>query len=503
MANSGGQIAQITGRPAWRRLPAVTGAVLVALLCVLLVGGFQSGMLASLADHGGTVAMRYFDDAGLALLRGRLDAPCDSLALEAFVIDDKCYGYFGLTPSLLRIVLNGICLDCIGHWARLMMVAGGLLSFAGCLLIARRALADRLGAGTHDAAATGFALVMVFGGTLPFIVSNSYIYHEAILWAGSFAVLALWAAGRYVDTGSRSAFWLCLAFTLLTLHARVTVGFATAAAVMVWFAAPLAGNGAFGRLLFSPQARARPRGWAWGGVLLVLACSATPLVINQLKFGQITPPFATQRWYAAFPERLALLQGGSFRLVNLRCSAALYLWPGNIALTDSYPWIGPGQPLHWFAGHPLPDAASDCADSYVESMDPSFALIYGATAPVLLALVGLAAMLGRPPLLRRWAPPLAAGGIAALAAMAYSSVTYRYEHDFFPLLVVAGALGWAELMALRGRNRALALVGVVGCVLAALAVNFVAAQISGSPQPDMMAMATAVADLFDAVPPHP
>src|SRR4029450_5724546 len=50
----------------------------------------------------------FFKSQAQSMLRGRLDVPPADIIGECFERDSRCYGYFGVTPSVVRIPVIGI-----------------------------------------------------------------------------------------------------------------------------------------------------------------------------------------------------------------------------------------------------------------------------------------------------------------------------------------------------------------------------------------------------------
>jgi hypothetical protein len=57
---------------------------------------------------------QFFDAQGEAILAGRLDVPCSKIGNEAYIIKDRCYGYFVMhrnayhaLPPIVRVMTWG------------------------------------------------------------------------------------------------------------------------------------------------------------------------------------------------------------------------------------------------------------------------------------------------------------------------------------------------------------------------------------------------------------
>jgi hypothetical protein len=445
-----------------RILLPLLGCLPVLALSLWLAGAWDHGLLARTTDVRGLVTGRFYDEQAAAVLRGTLDVPCDSLLTEAVVIDGRCTGYFGLTPSLLRAPLNAVCPSCTGQWNRLSMVGGALTTYLGCLLLAGCALR-----GVSRPTATAFAVAACLGSSLVFIVGNPIAYHEAILWGTAFLLLALWAVAAYAETGATWLLAAALGAALLSLNSRLTLGLGASLAI--------------GLVLAFGQSRRR----TVLGLALLAAITATPFLVNHLKFGQVSPPFDKHVTYTNDPQRLALVQGGAFRLGNLGCTLSSYLSPRSIDTYASYPWVVPAYA--WEPPGPLPAGLEACAGTSLENVEPFFAVHY--TYPTLLVLAVIGWFVPAGGLARRWRRsfiPTIGALVGGAPVLLFSTLTHRYLHDLFPVLVVGAAFGLSVVVTLpRGwRRAAVAGFGVLAAV--GLHVNLAAVFDHGLAQPEAL-----------------
>ena len=73
----------------------------------------------------------FYDFQAASLLQGRLDVAEEGIGNEAFIYAGKYYGYFGLTPALMRLPL--VIFDvAFGNLSRAFM----LIDYTGCLIAA-------------------------------------------------------------------------------------------------------------------------------------------------------------------------------------------------------------------------------------------------------------------------------------------------------------------------------------------------------------------------------
>lgn len=457
---------------------------MLALLWAWMLGAGQLPFVSPLVDLGYLVTGRFWDAQGAAMLHGRLAVPCETLAGEAFTMDDGCYGYFGVTPSLLRLPASLLCPACAGGWTRVAMLAGGLLNYLFTVLIAWRLLAGAVCGARRAAWAVGFGLIAALSSSLLLVVGNPLPYYEAILWASGFSLGSLWTALRWGETGSPVAAAGMLLMCLLALNSRVTVGLGVSLTAAIVLAAPLARRWAQQRPWLAGAA-ARPRYWALVGLLALGLAVASPLVVNIAKFGRISPPFERHVIYSSDPVRLARIQSGPFSLRHLGCTLRGYLSP-TVDTWPQFPWIL--RSFSWVPPDPMLTDLSFCADAGMENIEPFYAIYY--TFPALLMLAALGWFAPVRGWRGRWATTssLALGAAAAAApSFLFATLTHRYLHDLYPLLVLGAASGLAALPQLAPGARRAFLLMLALAVLGGFYMNLTATLTDAFSQPVALA----------------
>ncbi len=392
----------------------------------------------------------FYDFQARSLVHGRLDVPFEAVRNEAFISNGKFYGYFGLTPALLRIpfVLLGIG---FGELSRCFM----LIYFAACLsaayliyLHAARLVHGR--SGPARPISVGVLILNVgLGSSLFFLSSRAYVYHEAILGGAAFALWSVWCSLRYVDApGSR--WWIgAVVCAVLAVHARPTTGLmalatlgfaATGVAVKAWRTKRRAGE-------------VRPAAWKTPVAVagLVVAGVLSYNAIGFLKFGSFSGcPLPLHIQYT--PERLARIDGGKlFRTANIPLSLGVYSFGVPITVGPTFPYVAfEDPPKH------LP------ANYKFDIIEPIAGFPYAMPALLGLALVGTVAAFALARSLRGALLFVWAGGAPMLVAMfAAIAISQRYTADFCPLFAAAAALGLAAFEVLSAKARALVWVAVV------------------------------------------
>jgi hypothetical protein len=156
-------------------------------------GGFPLASRAGGREH-------YYTAAAIALLHGRLYVPHTFIGSECFKVHGHCYGYFGITPSLLRlpaVVIAGNSATNSNAFEAAFYILGFLTIAAAFWWLARQLVewwAPALR--PNRARAVGFLGSVSGLGAAPliFLVGRPLVYEEAILWGVAFAAVALAAS---------------------------------------------------------------------------------------------------------------------------------------------------------------------------------------------------------------------------------------------------------------------------------------------------------------------
>src|SRR5262249_46584296 len=120
-----------------------------------------------------------------AMIHGHLDVEPDEIRSECFIKNDLCYGYFGITPSLLRLPLY-----VKGRWFRsgvtgLYLGVALVLAYWAALQLLQRSLREFADPAQPRGLVLGYAIAAALalgpGGTLLFL-SRPGVYEEAAAW---------------------------------------------------------------------------------------------------------------------------------------------------------------------------------------------------------------------------------------------------------------------------------------------------------------------------------
>jgi len=421
----------------------VIGIALSAAPYVWLVGGGGIDVLRTDRIAGvGT----FYDTQSRALLDGHLSVPEGSLGIEAFVVDGRSYMYFPPFPSLLRLPVLAVTHRFDGRLTGASMLAGWAVTAAfTSLLLWRVRTLVRAPRGDDDepeaggppptvswaeAVATVVVVGAVCGGsTLSYLAARPIVYHEAITWGVALTIAALWwivgvadrpTAGRIVGAGT---------FTLLAVMSRSTLGMGAVVAL---------------GLVAAMRIAHRSTRRQWRTTIAVAAAAVVPMlghvILNYAKFH--TPfglPMETQVYTTLSPERQAMLaaNGGQyFRAAFLPTNLWQYLRPDALRLDRLFPFVG-------LPAHPPRVLGSLVYDEAFRSSSVP------ASMPLLFVLgVGGLVTAFRPRSPGRVAAvraPLIGAAVGTLGVLTIGYLANRYLADFLPLLVLAAAVGSAEM----------------------------------------------------------
>jgi hypothetical protein len=441
------------------------GMVLLAFVWMVTYGTWQLTVPESFGQ--------FFDVQAESLLAGRWDVPPQGIGFEAFIHNGKFYGYFGFIPALARIGLNSIAPSMWGCWSRLSLTLGCCVAlvYAYQLLLETRqaaGLGPRLTAGTKWVYA-GYLIAAGLGSTLIFLASRAYIYHEAIIWGSALALGCYCHLMRYLRKPTATGLAIACALCFGSFFSRVSVGSGAVAAIFLlavclaaaralevgtakrrWRDVPLRWLNRLGR---APVA---PRGHALAAGATVLAVIVVYVAVNQAKFGTWFDgmPFKlyNQVLFERSRERMQRTRGSAVSWANFRTDANAYFSFRNIRFARCFPFVTSKLTAYFY-----PESRYDIVERYAS-------LTASTPALSLLAVGGLCCAFVRPK--RRliagrnelsdepgaYPAIVMIGAILGAVPVLFSAgISERYLHDFYPLLILGGALGVNRILALRWR----------------------------------------------------
>jgi hypothetical protein len=413
----------------------------------------------------------YFYAQARSIVHGHLNVAPVSIPLECWIYHGKCFGYFGITPSLLRIPLLPL-LNATGHGltavymtVALTLAVGSALAICSLILqgIKRSRLVDVL---------IGALAISAGPASVLAAIARPAVYEEAIAWSVAFALLGVYCFLRWWTSLGRGWAALLLLSLVLSANARPTT---VALAVAL-------GAGVVVRTVFHGPAGERSARMILFGVALAVLPFATCSGVYWLKFHTLIPSLLLNQQVggpAAGAAWLSIRHADHNQLSGLRflpSALVAYLRPDGVHLASAFPFVdfrfGPRR-----GGIPFIGIAPG---SFVA--EPFSTVPDDMPVAVVAAIAGLAVLARRA--LRRWVglrPAVAqlsrrpetyallgtAGSTVVM--MSQVSISNRYVADYFPLLVLAMAVGLrltAPVAARLSGGKAIA----VGTVVTALVV---------------------------------
>jgi hypothetical protein len=421
------------------RMPADVGqaAVLAALAALLIVGVLLfSGRFSFGTPQFST---NFYDLQARALLDGHWDIqPASDLGIEAFVIDDKAYTYFGPVPSLFRMPVEAVTDGFEGRLSQLSMLAA-LIVLAGALArlgwLARVTTLDESSAAEHhEAALVG---IWVFAGLVAspvvYLVSSPIVYHEALLWG---LALALWAYDTQArlminPTAGRAA--LAVVLTTGAFLTRASVGLGPVVSL------GLIGVWSFVRWFRSRRNADRPSDWNsdnWPWILGGSAVAAgTYAAVNLMRFGTLFRLPLDQQVFTQIngsrQEALAANGGSLFGVKFMPTTLWQYARPGNIRITEWFPFVDFAGPATVIGGAQF-DTISRSA-----SMTSTTPLLVGFAV---CGAVVIIARRGR--LISAYGFPIVGALAGTFATLAIAFIAHRYLGDLLPVVLLPASVAW-------------------------------------------------------------
>ncbi|HWE03717.1 MAG TPA: hypothetical protein VG326_15030 [Tepidisphaeraceae bacterium] len=433
---------------AWRRHAFVVPPMLVALAVCFWFATAGDGHLFYREYFCG-----FYDAQARSILHGRLDVPSKAIGFEAFDHAGKTYGYFGVTPALLRVPLVMAFAHMDGRWSRTMMlIAAAINLVCAYRLVLYLKPSHRIETDTEKILTCLFVLCAGIGSTTVFLVSRTYVYHEAIMWGATFALLFTDRLLAYLAAPSLSVLATVGACAFLSFHARATAGAGTLLAMCMLTLVLI--------VRASRNQPSNPPSHSPGGVLglntvrrpgvhamlaagIVIITIGGYFAINYAKFETFQGvPVRLYRMYTTNPRRMKITGGRQFHVENIPTGLASYFCGNALSFGPEFPWVY------------MVERARVLGSPALDVVEPYSGIPVSMPALFLLALAGIQPLLkGTTPQTRRLRLPaitLLLGGGVVLATV---GITERYLHDFYPWLVVLASAGAARLT-VRGHERA-------------------------------------------------
>jgi hypothetical protein len=384
----------------------------------------------------------YYDAQALSMLNGRLDVPREAIGFEAYIYNGKAYGYFGIAPALLRIPLLIVFPTLDGLWSRPMMMLACVVALVCVYFILRELRAgNNRTDGFQNLIDNLFLLTAAIGSTNVFIIARSYVFHEAIMWGCTFALVFSWALLKYLRSPNRA--WLIVSGVLafLSFHSRATAGAGTllalCAVLLLLIGRTLGISNAGVRFLgFGPTPR--PLLHATVAAIAVMATLGTYAGVNYAKFRTLgSMPLHYYQLYIQAPARMEVTGARQIHPENIPTTLATYFGPNGFEFRRAFPWAH------------LASIATVIGSPSIDVVEPFSTVPASMPALTLLALVGCVPLLrGSTESVRRLRLPATAMLVGGGVVLMTVGITERYLHDFYPALIILAAIGVFEI----GRN---------------------------------------------------
>ncbi len=390
----------------------------------------------------------FFLSQAQVLVHGHLAVSPAQLPGECWVYRGRCYAYYGLTPSLLRVPFLPLLNAENSSASPVYMTVALALAVGSALAICFRALATVKR--TRLVYFLGLALAVSLGpASVLAVLARPAMYEEAIAWGVGFGLLAIYCFLRWWSDHRR--LWGTLLVVSLTLGANARP---TILALAVMLAAGIAvdtllARGEAGRksatLLFAATVVALPVATALGVFWLKFHDFLPSMILNE----EISGPGAVPSW-------LALRRVDHNSLSGLRfvpTALLAYLRPDSVAFSSAFPFVnfrfGTGLAGLHLLGLPPGSMLTEPWSTLTDDMPGSFVIVIAGTAG------GIRAVWHQKPALRASATQLARSpltycvlGTAASCGITLTQcyITNRYLGDFFPLIVVLVSLAALPLL---------------------------------------------------------
>jgi hypothetical protein len=397
----------------------------------------------------------FFNAQSVSLLDGRLDVPSSNFAwTECFIVDGRCFGYFGVTPSLLRIPLVALGGSSAPYFIPVSIALAVTLTTWAILDLFQRLvhhlIPDSSARDLPMMAGTISLFVLLGPGSILTYLSKPRVYHEASLWMIAFLLVSMNLVYR----------WLFDRRIGLLLIAGIAAVLSTNARPSGAMPALILGLGVVIVLVADRRARKPSRSELALASGLAILPALTSMGVLWLKFGTASLPWEKYNLYESEGyRRLSDLNGGQLQGIRfIPTNLINYLRPDSLRFSTSAPFVIEQVPSTIPAITLWP---IDRNGMFVEG----FVSLTNAMPLSLLLSVGIvvAVLMGRVKMSRIERQSFgilflasAAGTVVVLTSVA---LTTRYLGDFFPLMAIGSIYAIAHLLTwLRGRPRAVLVV---------------------------------------------
>lgn len=455
-----------------RHASALVGVALV--LTSLIVYWFASARTWDPTVRPTFGASEYFRAQTEAILHGRLHVDPADLVGECYVVDDRCYGYYGLTPSLLRLPFVPAMRSTGSGLTPLFLTAAIMLTVA----TATR-LTVRISHLIHPAGGrrlpTFAALVLLGPAGAMLVITRPFVYDEAVAWSIAFTLITFLVVIEWFN--GRIGLWWAIPAAVAAANARPT---AILSMVVI------------GAGLTVVAARGRPTRWnvIVASSLIAVVPATTALGVFMLKFDQPVPDLTLNEQVPEAPAWAAVLDANGNRTIGVQfvpTTLLAYFRPDSLQVAADFPWIDYAQQHGPTVVAPLPEGGA-----YTTRLASATTLMPLPVASTLFAAAwGVRRRRQRTRDEPRRSDPepsgedtnpaaliellLLAGIAGVVVTVTNVAITQRNVLDFFPLFVVGLGVGVAlvgRMAVPSARLRRAWIAGVVAVVAWSALANF-------------------------------
>lgn len=361
------------------------------------------------------------------ILTGNFNVPLEALSAanfdsqpgECFIYEDKCFGYFGMTPTLLRI-LNPVTylVQSPINSALYMSVEIFLVIFFSMLIFIN--LSRLLKVSHIQIKQLIIIWLLCTFSPLIFLFTRGYVYEESILVSILFFLIGCLYLIKFQLTGNHIFLIISILSIPLTINARINEGIGLAVCLYLFIIVRYRNNY---KKVFS---------YFW----MVSLGVSSYFVINYLKFGAIMPNF--EKNYGAFlvdKSRLEFyIQNHGFDLMRMFKNFSLWTTP-NLA---NWPFglnYRPGQ-------YNLNLVFFEISNTSAEQTEGFTSLPLVITLTTMFIIFGIIYIVKNRFL--ESTPFIIGSLIVALLMNGQIGQTLRYGADFYPLILFLSSIGVAK-----------------------------------------------------------
>jgi len=276
----------------------------------------------------------FFTAQAKSILNGTFEVNSGDLPGECYISNGKCFGYFGITPSLLRIPLLLLGKD-FGFTSSFLIIAllAGLI--ASCMIlyqlsslldfwsIAKQSGDEGAKIGTKKSYI--LLLIMICPGSLLMQLTRPAGQWEVIAWSSSLTLFGILFVLKWYQTSSIHNLVISLPFFVLAANARVTSGLIALGVSLV--------------CLF--RLRRQHLNSKLTQIVLLIAMGTLPilttLIVLYLKFKTFFPNLVLHEQVPEVAHWSSILQvngGKSVGLIFFLTNFMTYLRPDSIVLSN-------------------------------------------------------------------------------------------------------------------------------------------------------------------------